>query len=579
MKSCYIIIILSILSIVAKAENIDYATIERNVNRQLFSSGKIEFEKKDLDTITMLYKSAKDKEEIAKIKYLEAIALFYALVPDYNKSERLVDESLKVLKKDIEASYNARLKLLKGMLSRRYKYEYGESYKFLSEALDSFKELEDTLYIAKTYSQLGVLWIELADYKNAIECNAKAEKLYGTTEYKQNMSYMRCNTYTIYAYQGKYDKSIKLMEQEMRRNKHNSDTAYLFILKHNIGRNYFLKGELDSAYVYFNMAHDIITECSHPNPDYKALIYGSIGVLYQQRGQLKPALQNLKTSVYYSQLSQMKEKACEAYHNLYTVYNSIGDYKNACLMIDKYEQLEDSIDKKKSIQDVNRMKYQMELNARQQQAKIDKQKDEIKQTLMLAILCVLILVLIIFAFVLFFINHRRKLQKMRNAKLTEQLEKEEMKRAIQKLEHEKDIEEKNREIATAQLLVTEKNSLLSQLIESLMPYKKSGEISAPMWSVINNFVQGNMRKEEEWSKFKVHFEKVHPEFFVKLKEFCPELTENELHLCSYIKIGGRNKEIAEMLSISSASVITSRYRIKKKLQLKDQSLDDYLRRL
>lgn len=58
----------------------------------------------------------------------------------------------------------------------------------------------------------------------------------------------------------------------------------------------------------------------------------------------------------------------------------------------------------------------------------------------------------------------------------------------------------------------------------------------------------------------------------------PELTENDLRLCAYIRIGMRAKEIASMLQVTSASVNTHRYRLRKKLGLdKDASLDDFVR--
>ena len=76
----------------------------------------------------------------------------------------------------------------------------------------------------------------------------------------------------------------------------------------------------------------------------------------------------------------------------------------------------------------------------------------------------------------------------------------------------------------------------------------------------------------------MHFDSVHPNFVTKLKAASEELTENDLRLCAYLRIGMRAKDIASMLSVSPASVNTNRYRIRKKLGLtKEDSLDDYIR--
>ena len=71
-----------------------------------------------------------------------------------------------------------------------------------------------------------------------------------------------------------------------------------------------------------------------------------------------------------------------------------------------------------------------------------------------------------------------------------------------------------------------------------------------------------------------------PGFFVKLKEMCQDLTENDLRLCAYISIGLRAKEIAEMLNVTPDSVNTNRYRLRKKFRLgRGESLDALIRKV
>jgi DNA-binding NarL/FixJ family response regulator len=78
----------------------------------------------------------------------------------------------------------------------------------------------------------------------------------------------------------------------------------------------------------------------------------------------------------------------------------------------------------------------------------------------------------------------------------------------------------------------------------------------------------------------MHFDKVHQHFFEKLKQSCSDLTEENLKMCAYFKIGMTTKQIAHLLHVDPHSVIVSRYRLKKKLQLPDgESLDDFIRNL
>jgi AraC family chitin signaling transcriptional activator len=70
------------------------------------------------------------------------------------------------------------------------------------------------------------------------------------------------------------------------------------------------------------------------------------------------------------------------------------------------------------------------------------------------------------------------------------------------------------------------------------------------------------------------FEKINKNFRIKLNKKSNQiLTHTELKICSFIKIGFDNYEIAGLLSIGLRGVQQHRYRIKKKMGLKSQKLD------
>jgi DNA-binding CsgD family transcriptional regulator len=65
----------------------------------------------------------------------------------------------------------------------------------------------------------------------------------------------------------------------------------------------------------------------------------------------------------------------------------------------------------------------------------------------------------------------------------------------------------------------------------------------------------------------------------KLLEKHPELTANDLELCTLLKQNLTSKEIAYRFNITTASVYTARYRLRKKLHLpEDEDLTVYLTR-
>jgi len=72
---------------------------------------------------------------------------------------------------------------------------------------------------------------------------------------------------------------------------------------------------------------------------------------------------------------------------------------------------------------------------------------------------------------------------------------------------------------------------------------------------------------------------LHQEFFKKLKQVYPSLSNNDLRLCAYLKIGMNSKEIADFMHIQPSSSYISRSRLRKKLGLNpDENLYDFLNR-
>ena len=79
---------------------------------------------------------------------------------------------------------------------------------------------------------------------------------------------------------------------------------------------------------------------------------------------------------------------------------------------------------------------------------------------------------------------------------------------------------------------------------------------------------------------KQNIEQVNFEFIKKLKNTHPELTKTDVEICSLIRIGLSRKEVANLRNTSLEAVKTSRFRLKKKLNLSaDDALDDYINTL
>ena len=83
--------------------------------------------------------------------------------------------------------------------------------------------------------------------------------------------------------------------------------------------------------------------------------------------------------------------------------------------------------------------------------------------------------------------------------------------------------------------------------------------------------------DENWEHFAHHFDKIHTDFLVVLKNRYPLLTASDLKLCAYVRMNLSSKEIAQLMNISIRGVEIGRYRLRKKLGLaKETNLFEFL---
>ena len=87
----------------------------------------------------------------------------------------------------------------------------------------------------------------------------------------------------------------------------------------------------------------------------------------------------------------------------------------------------------------------------------------------------------------------------------------------------------------------------------------------------------NIKEDENWEKFEENFNLVYDNFMKKLTEQFPDLKANDKKLCAYLRMGLSSKEMASLLNTTLRSIETARYRLRKKLNLKQgQNLTSFI---
>jgi ligand-binding sensor domain-containing protein/DNA-binding CsgD family transcriptional regulator len=144
---------------------------------------------------------------------------------------------------------------------------------------------------------------------------------------------------------------------------------------------------------------------------------------------------------------------------------------------------------------------------------------------------------------------------------------------------ETEIQFKNSELASTAMHLVKKGELITRLKTELNQLIRRVDVPAAQTEVKKMIKQleEDDQIDQEWDQFAKHFDKVHSDFVMQLKTKHPDISPNEVKLCSYLRMNLSSKEIAQLLNISVRGVEISRYRLRKKLNLQGgENLFDYL---
>ena len=107
----------------------------------------------------------------------------------------------------------------------------------------------------------------------------------------------------------------------------------------------------------------------------------------------------------------------------------------------------------------------------------------------------------------------------------------------------------------------------SNLIEKLQQQVKDKELDLGQQQLLEELTHQTILTEDDWEKFKMLFEKIHPGFFLKLKEKVTDITVAEQRMAALTRLRLTTKQMASILGISPDSVHKTRQRLRHRLNL------------
>ncbi|RMG26609.1 MAG: helix-turn-helix transcriptional regulator [Bacteroidetes bacterium] len=401
----------------------------------------------------------------------------------------------------------------------------------LSKALLAKGQLSEQELVSCYYA-LCSTYRELDDPANAQIYLDSCWMYYDPTQDPATAYYLKFESAFIACKSGKYQQALDQLFSIQPWFEQNSPGFQVLLFTH-IGDVYLLMEKPREAETYYKKALTAsATYQSHL--DFTPTIYERLSKLYLERGDFPLA---------YNSLQKMKE--------LDQQYFDSRSANNRSLL---------------EIKDEFRLEKEKQRQLIQQQRLMELEHEERVAFLKNVILVVTLVFLSLVGIIYFnYVRNKHKAEK----ELIRKKKELEVKQAREL------VELKNRELAASSLKLIEKDEILAALKEKLS--EGNGEIKASELKKLVRTISHS--RAQNWEEFEAIFISVNKEFYNKLNKHYPKLSRGDQKLCALIKLNLSSKEIAKLLGISTESVHTNRYRLRKKLKLsRDTSLTEFLAR-
>ncbi|MBS1604205.1 MAG: hypothetical protein JST42_16175 [Bacteroidetes bacterium] len=173
-------------------------------------------------------------------------------------------------------------------------------------------------------------------------------------------------------------------------------------------------------------------------------------------------------------------------------------------------------------------------------------------------------------------------EEQRRLQYQHQLEIEKSEKEIIRLKNIKlqsEIEHNNAVLASNTMNLLHKKELLNKIKDEILAVQEEVEPDKRTKNIrrIIKIINEQLEMNDDWERFSLYFDKSNNDFLKTLKESFPLLTPSDLKLCAYLRLNLSTKAIADLLNLSIRGVESSRYRLRKKLSISNEtSLSDFL---
>nr|NQU92873.1 tetratricopeptide repeat protein [Bacteroidota bacterium] len=431
-------------------------------------------------------------------------------------------------------------------------YDLETSMGLFYESLKLFEEIESKQGISTALNGIGIIYHEQNNFDKALECFLKCYDINKEIGNHAVMSATLNNIASAYSRDKQFEKSIRYYMEAIEMNK-KFDNKYLEATGYyNLGESYMDLGNHEEAIKYFYKAIQISSELE--DPESTTNIKTSIAEYYLGINELDSSIMYANEAFSMADQYQFKQFVARAAAILHHSYEKNGNFEDAYKFAIIQSNMKDSLKIEQSIQQIANLDLKYRIEKEEQQRQMVREKEKSRQ-IILGVILFSIFIIIVIALI------ARQRITVKNMKL-------------EKSKVEGKLELRNKELALNVMTLLKKNDMLTSISEELIDLKKSAVKSETKDAI--NRISKKIKKSSEseiWKEFELRFKEVHAEFYETLTRDYPDLSPGDQRLCALLRLNMSSKEISELTGQSINALEKARYRLRKKLQISDPSVN------
>ncbi|MEY8019281.1 tetratricopeptide repeat protein [Muriicola sp. SD30] len=444
-------------------------------------------------------------------------------------------------------------------------YEIG--LKYVLKSLDLFEKIGDSLRIADCYNHLATLEHNLKNYEKALEYNIKSLSIYEDYEDTYYQAQALNDIGIMLKLLKRESEALEYFKKSIKKSQEANVKSLEVAALTNIGSTYIQLKQPLQGIEFLNNSIKIGETINHLRR--VATAKNKLAEAYILLNRSQEAIAILHEVIDYARKSENLSILKFALELSSKANEEIGETSLALNQHKQFKRINDSLIDSEKFKKIEELRILFDTEKKE--AEIALQQEEIKT-----------------------LNEKAKVNNLRkglyaggmasaltlSGLLVFGFRQRIKKNRIEKEKISKELEHKQKELTSQTLHLVQKSQFIAEIKENLENLKNSPEKFKIEFKRIVLLLKKQNAADKDWEVFKSYFSEVHQDFEEKLKAITVKITDKELRLASYVKMGLNNNEIANILNVLPSSIHTSKYRLKQKLNIdKDLDFDGFIKRL